>query len=64
MILPISSEPDEIVATLAISLLLSTFLETDKIYSLTALAAFSIPSRINTGFAPRSTWRKPFSIIL
>jgi len=55
MILPISSEPDEIVATLAISLLLSTFLETDKIYSLTALAAFSIPSRINTGFAPRST---------
>ena len=58
-ILPISSEPDDIAATLAISALESIFLALSNNLSATALDAKSIPSLSNTGLAPFSTASKP-----
>ena len=60
---PISSLPAEIVATEAISWLVSTLCEFFKTTSATSLPAFSIPSRIKTGLAPLSTAFNPFTII-
>ena len=60
---PISSLPAEIVATEAISWFVSILWEFFNTTSATALPAFSIPSRIKTGFAPLSTAFNPFTII-
>ena len=63
IILPISSEPDEIVAMFFTSSLVVTWWEFFNNASATTLAAFSIPSRISTGLAPFSTALRPAVII-
>ena len=60
---PIAESAAEMVATLAISALSSTFLASDLIDSTAAATAFSIPRFRPIGLAPAVTLRRPCDTI-